>query len=292
MRLHLHLGVHKTATTHIQHTLGANTGWLAARGRAAPVEADIQQIFQRPMKWALDPPVNWAVIRGSVSDGLRDASGAADLTILSFERFLGPLRDLFARDALYPEAPTRLAALAGLLRDHEVCVFLALRDYGAFAASAYCEALRWGPFFPFDAVREDLLREGLLDWRPLVGAVQDAFGPDAVRLWRYEDYANAPAPILRTLLDLTENPTTEVAAQPRVRYSAAAVALMGREATALPPRAHPRRIAELAEEYPVDGARPGFDPWTAEEAGLLSTRYAAHLSELPAPLFLPSPDRA
>ncbi|MEL6678530.1 MAG: hypothetical protein AAFQ51_07480 [Pseudomonadota bacterium] len=285
------MGVHKTATTHIQESLWAQADWLRARGRVALSFNETQEVFQTPLTWALDPPVNWRLLRREVASALEGAAGGAECVIVSFERFLGPLRDLFSRDALYPEAAARVHALAGLLSDHQVTVFLALRDYARFAASAYCEALRWGPFFPFDAVRDDLLRDGLLDWRPLVTALLEAFGADAVRLWRYEDYGTGREAILRALTRLDEDMPTLSDGHPRARFSREAVAAMAREAGALPPATHPRRIADLARAYPTP-QNPPFDPWTADEAARLSARYAHHLAELPPGLFLPLRNRA
>ncbi len=180
----LHLGAHKTATSLIQHRLGALGGRLGGKpflfrgNKALKTEA-----------WARH--CRMKAPRGDVA-----ASFAAELAlwrgtggpiVLSDEDFLGTTSFAFG-GALYPEAAERLARIAALFAtapDLDIRPIFYVRQTSSFIASSLSQEMlrrkqrRGGPA---DATAPPLR------FRPVVEAIEAAFGrPIAVR--RYEAIA-------------------------------------------------------------------------------------------------------
>lgn len=187
MRIDLHLGVHKTATTHLQRhwlSCGQVAGATAAIPPLAEVRANLTPVCNPPPVKSGGPD-DGEHRRKRAADWLHRWGQRAPALVLSDENIIGSSERLFAQRALYANALGRLERLAKMLEGHEVRVWLSVREYGSFLRSAYCETLRHGPYRPFRQVygRLDLDSRG---WEHLVQDVQQAFPAAKLVCWRYE----------------------------------------------------------------------------------------------------------
>lgn len=260
MQWRLHLGAHKTATTHLQLTLNIVRHQLKAKGtdyiplgelRDATDPVLKQERYFRAMKFrrALRPLLN-----GSRS------------VILSEENFLGyPYQGCSFPP--YQGAGERLDVIRKLGGDF--VVFLSVRHPAQFAASIYAEAMRHDPNkVSLEGVRRDWL-DGGSPWLALLETIAARF-PD-VRVWRYEDYREHRAAI-------TEAVTGLQLALPPIGEPQLTKRLSQETITALE--------AIRAEGFPVPKAgileEPGarFEMFSDEEQDILTTAYERDLERI------------
>lgn len=166
-----HLGVHKTATTHLQAVLRSQREQLLARGiDYIPLE-ELRDVIE-PILWTRAfPRLRFR----------RLVRSSAPVAIVSEENWLGRSEEgcVFP---LYPALERRLTVVA---RPNSVA-FLSIRNPADFAASAYSEALRHTPNeVSLEATRSMFLSNGS-PWLGLVQRIRRFF--PRLQVWRYESY--------------------------------------------------------------------------------------------------------
>ncbi len=125
----LHLGAHRTASTHVQGVLGKNTALLAKAGIAAPCQEDVKNALTKPLGTRIP----------SLRAGFRQLEIDAKLetVVLSDENLLGFLNSIFTHGAFYPDTAHRLSKLKAMLPVDPIKIVVAIRPYESFFASAY-----------------------------------------------------------------------------------------------------------------------------------------------------------
>ncbi|HUG98223.1 MAG TPA: hypothetical protein VMQ83_03525 [Gammaproteobacteria bacterium] len=245
-RIRFHIGAHKTATTHLQMTLAGCR--LAAGTRYVPLKR-LRMTLTSPVR-KRRPHLPWHRWHGGT-------------WLFSDENIMGTTR---AALQMYP-APAN--ALRHFL-DCELSLFLCVRSYDDFLASAYVEGLRRGPFEPF--VAEMPTRR----WPDIVRDLLSALPGVPIHVWKYEDYRDNSATIIRhysgdAILGLGDPPRED----PKTGFSGQAVVEMARFAGRLNWKAHVRK---LATRFPIGAEYPRFFPWGVEEQGRLREMYAQDLT--------------
>ncbi|MEM6906930.1 MAG: hypothetical protein AAF568_13635, partial [Pseudomonadota bacterium] len=191
MRVILHLGAYKTASTHIQRRLDLNAETLAQAGVAVATPATLRPALRRAEVGA----------GPAIAEAVRDADllGMARI-VVSEEQLPGPLRPMAQGQAFYRGAERRLAPIAEALAGQEVTVLLALRSYADFYASAYGQVIRGWRWIDFGTdERERILGESR-GWPDLVADIYRAFPGRPVHVWRYEAMGRRPRPIWSALV--------------------------------------------------------------------------------------------
>ncbi|HIP23273.1 MAG TPA: hypothetical protein EYG79_06745 [Rhodobacteraceae bacterium] len=163
----LHLGAHRTASTHVQGVLGKNTALLAEAGIAAP--------SQDAVKMALTKPLGARI--PSLRAGFRPLAGL-ETVVISDENLLGFLNSIFTHGEFYPDTARRMAQLKAMLPVDPAKIVVAIRPYVSFFASAYGRWLAPGRMvLPREALAELVL--GLQrGWGDVLADIAEAF-PDS-----------------------------------------------------------------------------------------------------------------
>ncbi|MBL1438285.1 MAG: hypothetical protein COB08_019075 [Rhodobacteraceae bacterium] len=125
----LHLGAHRTASTHVQGVLGKNIALLAEAGIAAPSQDNVKLALTKPLG-ARIPSVRAGFRQLKISDAL-------ETVVISDENLLGFLNSIFSHGEFYPDTARRLAKLKAMLPVDPVKIVVAIRPYESFFASAY-----------------------------------------------------------------------------------------------------------------------------------------------------------
>lgn len=277
----LHIGVHKTATTHLQRSLKHARRALAAEGvryygpdhfRSPGQTIPARFGFRRdPSTQAPDlaPAEQLAVMR---KEGHR--------LVISEENFIGALNHPhgLALKTRYKDADNRIAAFANAV-GQEVDVCVALRRPTGFLNAAYCQMLLGGRVQPIGLY---LSRNPVssVDWVALIARLRTASGLGRLTVWRYEDYAVLFPQIVAGLVG------TEAAhlVVPRPKYvnrglSAAAVADVLQRTDADPTD----KIAAAARRMlPVEEGYPPFDGFSQAEHEMGDAIYAAQIKAIAA----------
>lgn len=283
MSLTIHVGAHKTATTHLQRTLrGMIPQMLAAGVHYSDVKHWRGGRLRLPA--ALNDGSNLAALRGRLRRQLDVIAATWPEMVVSEENLLGNLR----RDGLmgpgnvvYPQARRRLARLCAMLRHRPATICLAVREPSDFLTSAFTMQVKGGHeiLFPdylggFDPAA--------LSWCDLAQRLLSVRGVARLVVWRYEDYAAVRPQILswmlpRRLAEVADDPPAAIVGMSQPAYahvleraigqSGADVGQLAREAIASFPRA-------------LDG--PRLKLVDAETAAACQAAYAADLARLAA----------
>ena len=223
MNLCLHLGAHKTATTHLQTAFDRaapqlarqGIGWMGPRRlRAGPTD----------LRRLLDDCGRTPWKARQAARALRQESASAGRLILSDELILGdttPARLFAPRGQLYPLAQARLENLVGLMDGSGIRLFLAVREPADFLISAFGEELRMGR----QARIGDYLA-GLdcarLGWSDLADRLLSVAGVESLVCWRHEDLGSVRPSVLARMAGPQAARLIPDPAPRRIGWSAAA----------------------------------------------------------------------
>ncbi len=272
----LHLGAHKTATSHLQQSISAARDEIGAAGVRfkGPNELrraghSIAEHFGLDGSAAVDVPKRL----GKMLNG-------AHRLVLSEENFWGVLHIKGGQIPLplYPNAIPRLAALVAALRPVPLDLFVAVRDPAAFVTGAYSQLLLAGYCPPVDQFRKANGFD-LIDWADLVERIVTVTGAASVTVWRYEDYQDVLPQILALMLGIeAAHAVQPIARKVHASLSSRAVAeaLAGASKTETMAEAG-QRAAQARKAHPISSRNPKFDLWRGDERATSTAVYEAQL---------------
>lgn len=283
----LHGGFHKTATSHIQSTLGRNENMLRKKG--------VSYIHHRETRKELTVPCQLYVYeqqglnyRTKYTDAeLAEKTGAffAEVLkddpkrlILSEENMAGHCGHCVKRGLLYVWRDQLIETFARQFPVPVKEVHLGIRNYADFFASAYIEYLRSlgpGRFIDEPTMRKRVL-EHMPSWHKALKAVMVAFPQASLTVWTFEDFRHLDTRVLANLIgpeiDVGKlKPPNNKNKRPSASGRAVAelLQLIHREGVE---SAMAQRV-ELQEKFPRGPEFGGYDPWTPRERAHLSKIY-------------------
>lgn len=283
IRVSVHAGAHKTASTHFQSMLRRQSRMLERAGTALLLPRDLrrgtipaQQIAAGRFAQDADG------LRGARA-ALRAALGGADHAFLSDENILGSAHDARFRrtSTFYPEGHLRLHRVLTGLGLAGATVFLAIRDPATFLVSAYSQRVTSRGFVPFETFA-GTIDVCTLYWSEFVERLARGPAVGRVVVWRFEDYPRIAPRILREMFP----PETAAAIVPPGRL----------RNTGLSAEAH-RRIAEraragdavtaaearaLRDAHPKGDVSPGFMPFSDALLAESARYYAEDVADIAA----------
>jgi hypothetical protein len=266
----LHLGVHKTASTHLQKF------WFACNALS-------QDVHCPPLE-AVRANLTPAASAGTEAERrarhwLEEVCEGRRRVLLSDENLLGSCETNFVRQSLYPDARARLERIAPVVGDRPLRVLVSVRGYADYLRSAWCEVIRHAPYRPFrEAYRgmQDLAR----GWEHLLHDVAEALPQATIECWRYEDLAVARPAVTAALfgVDRDRLPAGDTQRERR-SLSRLAVRLLD-DVHARHGAATATLVRPSAEKIVNKAEMPRFDPWSPEEAAVLQQADARTLAAL------------
>lgn len=283
----LHLGAHKTASTHLQHALRLHNDVLIAQNVA---------FYSPPLMRAenIDYMGRLGLIRDSDEnprDVLAEMKQAAGKLVISEENILAlahpPSKPENA--PLYPRADRALKKLLKAAPDVQFDLFLCVRDYAPFYQSLYSQNFYGGLFQPLDRFMDGFHYE-TLSWSDPLGALTALANVRSVTIWRYEDYPAIGPKVIDAMIG--DGAGAQVDLSSRVRHlglsqlAAAELLRIGAdqpEKIAKPRKFENRKIAaDVARRYPVGSDNPKISIWTSDELAASTARYHADLDQIAA----------
>ena len=276
MTFHLHVGAHKTASTHLQATLRKNRAVLADAGIAWHGPDDVRALVKTDQGASARMGAVPSLRRFRAMQRLAQLDANANRIVASDENSLGRCAEIFRSHALYPTAYDRMRLWRKLSSRRPTTVYLALRDYGAFFSGAYIQAIRNAAFFEPGAADKVALVDAARGWVDVVADIRRAMPNARTIVWRYEDYEAMRSDLI---LRLTGHALAPVHRRPMATPSAAAFAAA---AAARKPgevlSAH--GLTSATQAHPVTTDSPCFSLWTVDEARRLSARYREDVERL------------
>jgi len=206
-KIAVHVGAHKTGTSLIQKYMRDKPDQLEPFGVRVISRSDTNTLIGWG-KTLIDKPA-------LLSDRLdaESAEEGARYVIASHENTLGRPH-LPSGEHLYPEAATRIAALAGILRRRQATVIMYLRPQADFLESYYLQLVQQGGSLTFDQWL-DRVDFGLVSWRPVVEMLRHSMGTDRVAIGDFEEIRAGQDAFLAGFFERVDPP---IKVQPR--YSA------------------------------------------------------------------------
>jgi len=177
MHLHLHIGAHKTATTHLQNLLEETSEQYSHKTTFLP-----NSLVREKMIFAGNDLKN----EDFQNYCHRLSSSGAEHLIISDENICGHTYHIFKEEQLYQHLKRRLHSLAFLTDMFEtINIWLTIRNPLTFMPSIYCEALRWGKFRTFNEVYRGRHQQS---WLPVIDNICTVFKEAKINVLLYEHY--------------------------------------------------------------------------------------------------------
>ncbi len=171
----LHLGAHRTASTHVQGVLRNNVALLAA--------ADIGAPSQEAVKTALTKPLGQRI--PSLRAGFRQLEEKAETVVISDENLLGFLNSIFTHGQFYPDTARRMSKLRAMLPVDPARIIIAIRPYESFFASAYGRWLAPSRMVLPRAALAELVLALERGWQDVLGEVAAVFPESELMISEY-----------------------------------------------------------------------------------------------------------
>ncbi len=275
-RLVILAGAHKTASSHLQHSLLASQDALSDVGVALIGPKNMRQDLT-PFSQLLHDGMTPGIVQAGVAGFLDHYSGTADTVALMDENILGGTdrKMLMRKGRLYPWAPRRIARLLHLLDGQDVTLTIAVRNPATFLPSCWSESLHHRRHLDFKSFTQGF--DAATDiWSALVDRILTAAPGTRLTLWRYEDYDALWPSLFDTLLKPAATPLiTPDPQRRRTGLSAKAAAWFQAQ-----PVQDKTTVHEARERFPKTGPQDAYIPWTDDELAALNAAYEKDITQL------------
>ena len=268
IKIIIHAGAHKTASTHLQNRVLENENLVVKSGCSYLGPEKIRDQFGTLWR---------ALGRSDTPDEQKRklaalAAGQPRL-VISEENIIGGFKDLMNgpnRAILYPKAVERLARLAQLVAPNPLHIAMAVREPSSYYVSVYNQLLLSGRFQTWERFSKGL-DPTAVKWSDILRPIAEIPGVAAVSIWRYEDYHRLLPQILNTLLG-QPRPDIPLHMEKRMHEGLSERAVQA--CCTWHAAGYDGRLGVVArEDFPVSDAYPKFSPWPE---GLMRESRAAY----------------
>ena len=276
----LHIGAHKTATTHLQQALQGARADLRKEGVRVFGPSQLRGKGKTLAERFSLPHVSRPENAGDDAEAmLAEMLSGADRLVLTEENFVGVLNRNGSKlnVPLYPNAVERIAALGSVVAPDGIDLFLGIRGPAPFLNSVYSQVLLSGHAIkPAEFRSKNTLSD--INWARYVERLSQITKIRSFIVWPFEDYAalssrvvalmvgEKAAPLVRWIPDivhsgLSTRAVEEILAGPR-----------GAEAVEAARNAKSR--------FPISEEFPKFDVFTGKDHAISGVQYADQLKEI------------
>lgn len=275
----LHIGAHKTATTHLQRSFAVQQAALQAAGvryygpdsLRAPGHSLID-VFGLKAVDTVSTPAR------TPADQLDHMFQDGHRLVLSDENFIGVMHNSAGtmRSPLYRGAEERVAAFVAAVAPCPVDVFIGIRNPAGFLVSAYGQvlighgAIRFADYLVKNPV-------AMVRWAGLIAGLRSIANVGRIVVWQHEDYRwrfhKVTAAMMGAHVDIRIRPFPE---KVHVGLSQRAVDQVMLDAGG------PDMVQAARRAFPVGRENPAFRPFSTRESEAADAIYAVQLREIAA----------
>lgn len=287
MKVVLHLGAHKTASTYLQARLGNSTNVLTGRQITYIGPEAVRETLSRAgsLQFAGKPIAFRTRRRLTRAMGklVHDAACmGASRVIISEETLLGRLSEIHDNGRFFEEVHRRLRVFRNTFDDVDLEILLAVRGLDGFLPSVWSHmALRRG-YTPFDMERARRMIDARRRWSNVVEDVAKTYPNARLTVWRYEDMKAVETHVLRAFAD-----DYGVSAIEPIKWRAlsglsalAVEALEKLRADGTP--CGPEQVRKLWRKFPKPKGHADFQPFDNDMLDRLRADYAQDLERITA----------
>ena len=263
--LHLHLGAHKTASTHFQYMLQM-IGRHSPPGVLIPAGATIRKEITHANRFLI--PDHQSDLRALLSQILSEESRSI---VISEENLIGEAKDFFDCDNLYKNSRVRLEAFAGLLpKSQNMTIWFFIRSLDSFLPSIYCEYLRHWRYRSFSSV---LNGNHLQSWVPVIDTIQSIFPNAQINIVDYHQYHKVFPRILSEMTGVSEESLPRPLKVIRPRLSKLSVRAASILPNHLPFSLRHKTVDMVSHLSRLAGYSKPFSPYSAQKIKRLRDRF-------------------
>ena len=263
MKLHLHLGAHKTATTHFQNVLETNRCFYPEDTTYVSM-----QELRNYLVWGKNNTLLWKKSGEYLASLL---TSHHKTLVISEENIAGETKDVFTNTSLYEKLEMRLSSLDGFTsKFEETEVWFSIRAMDSFLPSIYCEALKHFPYKRFNQVYKG---QKELSWVPVIEKISNVFPHSRINILRYEHYMEILPKIISRIFKSNQEWDYLVDERPLSSLNHNALMLMDNLRFVLPRRLPRKIIQRLSNKFDHLGVGEKFSPFCELEKKRLYTRY-------------------
>ena len=274
IKIILHAGAHKTASTHLPNRLLENENLFAKTGCSYLGPERIRDQFG----------TLWRALGRSDSpeeqkNKLAALAAGGSRLLISEANIIGGFKDLMNgpnRAMIYPKALERLTRLAQLVAPHPVHIATAVRGPCSYYVSVYNQLLVSGRFQTWERFSKGL-DPTAVKWSDILRPIPEIPGVAAVLIWRYEAYHEVFPQVLNTLLG---RPRPDIPSRLEKRMHPRLSEQAVQDCFTWHAAGYGGRLGAVARvDFPISDANPKFAPWPEE---LLRESQAAYGQDIEA----------
>lgn len=274
----LHLGAHKTASTHFARLLRRNGSACDKAGLARPRK----EIIRRILTPSLSLPGRVVETQFVESTVLQQLKSDHKRVVISEENIIGNCKALLGSNGFYPRARKRLKNALKILNADDFAVFLAIRNPATFVVSAYGETIRSHGYMDFKEYLNDT-ELTKLRWTKLLRVIKEEIGDTPIYVWTFENYDVNKSKLLELVLNLNDETKLNLESNNqlvRVGLSGRAIEEMCRKEIDVGKKLSQDEIDKIMEEYPKSDEFPAPDYWTEDQRLLLNKSYQKDIRQI------------
>jgi hypothetical protein len=289
MEIVLHVGAHKTASTHLQWRLELSAKPLRQNGVFIVCNSELRKKLEQVKKKSsflkflnrIRPVRLWrsaAIYRRY----LREAEAAdCDRLVISEEMLLGSIESLMEDGLFYGMIHKRLKPVFNGLKGHPVTMMLALRSYDSFLSSAWCEYVRQHGYRRIDDEQKTRLLALQRGWLDVIeDIIRILPSGSQLRVWRYEDFCNNDSDVLACLVgsgNVEYLSPLKWHASPRLTHGA--ITRLDELFQKGKPTG-PEDVKRVGKRFCKKKGFKPYSPWTDEESAILDKRYDEDIARI------------
>lgn len=272
MKLHLHLGAHKTATTHFQNVMLCNRDLYEEQTHYVPMDEFRENITHDSR--LLNPRCNEEV------DGYLEQLKRTEKQnlIISEENILGDAKDIYRSTQLYCKMQERSSRLSDFVsRFSDATIWISIRSMDAFIPSLYCESLLHWRFRRFSQVFSGQYEQS---WIPVVLVLRDSFPNAKINVIPYETYGAVLPKWLEVMTGIKVGWNLQENERPRVSLNSLALRVMNVAHLFIPPSKGPGVLQAMSRHFAEKGMGGNYSPFNESVASDLKSLYTKDLEKI------------
>ncbi len=268
-RVVLHLGAHKTASTHFHRLFIHNENLCDPFDLSVPKKKPIRKYFTKILVPSVEITPNTTKEMFEVlSDGRKNL-------FISDENIIGTPQGLMRDGCFYRNAHAKLQRAFSMLEPvSDVKLMLAIRNPTTFVASSYGETIRSQGFLSFKDYRREM-KPKEMSWLDLVHRIKSAMPGLDLLVWRFEDYRKVLPELISYVntSDPEEIDYSESSGVVRPGLSQKAIDEIKVLCNKFPETTSSDDYEEIVRLYPKSDSFPAPKPWNENQIARLTALY-------------------
>ena len=265
MKIKLHLGAHKTATTHIQLILENNRDIL--------LDNKIRLLTPKDLR------PNFITILKNISNSnlLKDV----DILIISEENIAGVPYDLKISSGIYSNVKEKLNIIKYIFPNDDIEIFFSIRSYDEFYRSSYLEVVRNRGYIPFkDFYNQDRFINN--SWLSVIKSFIEVVSEENITIWCYEDFKELTPLIISQLTDNISQVDKILLSYKDIRtrpsLSSRTINILNSFYSSNNKEEGNKIIEYLNNKYPISSNNPPYIPFNNKNRIRLQERYIGDIN--------------